>query len=741
MEKSFGPLNVCRTLKIDLVINRLYMVFLGVALSALFYYRITTLSHIIKTGESPFLPHFLIFTTELLFTFLWFLHQAFRWKPVVRTVHPERLPQDQEFPGVDVFVFTADPVMEPALGVMNTVLSAMALDYPPDKLAVYLSDDGGSSVTLNAVRETWKFSKWWIPFCRKYELKTRCADAYFSNEERESDDDVFGSSSDFLAEKKEMERRYYEFKERLEKLSANASGSVSRDHAAIIEVMNYANGEEMDLSTREMPCLVYVSREKRPSHPHHFKAGAVNTLIRVSAVISNAPYILILDCDHYCNDPTSARQAMCFYLDPEISPTLAFVQFPQAFHNISVHDIYDCRLNYFNRRWIGADGIGGPGICGCNLFLKREALYGTTIIKKDIDVNYLKRCFGPSNEIVKSIYEVSKPHSFKDMRSIDALKKELELVASVAYDNQSEWGKEVGFDYWSVVEDHSTSLVLFSRGWKSVWIDPPRPCFLGSCPTNLSDMLVQQARWGLGLMQVSLSKSSALVYWLRGKISTLHSMCFAANALDPINVIPLFGISVVPQICLLHGIPLYPKVSDPFFLVFAFIFVASLLKHVQEVLSYGQPIRDALYELRVWMMKSSSCYLFSTLGVVLDKVGLHKANFTLTNKVVDDDQKTLFHKGVYDFRASPLLIAPMCSLYILNVACFMMGVARIIQSQKGDELFAQAVIALFAITVNYHVFDGMVLRKDRGRVSPSVSLISVAVTAIILSFASLILMF
>lgn len=29
----------------------------------------------------------------------------------------------------------------------------------------------------------------------------------------------------------------------------------------------------------EMPLLVYVSREKRPPHPHNFKAGALNCLV------------------------------------------------------------------------------------------------------------------------------------------------------------------------------------------------------------------------------------------------------------------------------------------------------------------------------------------------------------------------------------------------------------------------------------------------------------------------------
>lgn len=64
--------------------------------------------------------------------------------------------------------------------VMNTVVSAMALDYPPEKLAVYLSDDGGASLTEFAVREACLFAKCWVPFCRKYGIKTRCPVAYFS---------------------------------------------------------------------------------------------------------------------------------------------------------------------------------------------------------------------------------------------------------------------------------------------------------------------------------------------------------------------------------------------------------------------------------------------------------------------------------------------------------------------------------------------------------------------------------
>lgn len=83
-------------------------------------------------------------------------------------------------PGLDVFICTADVKKEPVIDVMNTVISAMALDYPPEKLHIYLSDDGGSVITLNAIGEAEGFARLWVPFCRKYGVRTLCPDAYFT---------------------------------------------------------------------------------------------------------------------------------------------------------------------------------------------------------------------------------------------------------------------------------------------------------------------------------------------------------------------------------------------------------------------------------------------------------------------------------------------------------------------------------------------------------------------------------
>lgn len=128
-----------------------------------------------------------------------------------------------------------------------------------------------------------------------------------------------------------------------------------------------------------MPRLIYVSREKRPGFDHHKKAGAMNALvnvlhfnnhiisflrciyliydflfqIRVSAVISNAPYILNVDCDHYINNSKALREAMCFMMDPQAGKKICYVQFPQRFDGIDRHD------RYSNRNVVFFDVSGG----------------------------------------------------------------------------------------------------------------------------------------------------------------------------------------------------------------------------------------------------------------------------------------------------------------------------------------------------------------------------------------------
>ncbi|XP_075516510.1 quillaic acid 3-O-glycosyltransferase CSL1-like isoform X1 [Primulina tabacum] len=743
MENSL-PLNECRIKRTDLIFNRLHTFLHGFALLALFYYRIETLFRILKgTNSTLFLPYFVLFISELVLSFIWLLAQASKWRPVTRIVFPERLPGNEELPSIDVFVCTADPEKEPIVQVMNTVLSAMAMDYPSGKLHVYLSDDAGSYATLCATREAWRFSRVWIPFCRKYEIKNRCPEDYFSTEENGD-----YSSSEFDVEKLEIEKRYKELKGCLMKITENANPA-SREHPPMIQVINDINSSWKDANQEDMPFLAYTARERSPSHPHHFKAGALNVLLRASAMISNSPYILVLDCDMYCNDPTSARQAMCFYLDSKISQKLAFVQFPQKFHNISENDILDGRLRFVWQKWDGLDGLQGPVLSGTGFYMNRKALYGTNKIQEDVDIAQLQKSFGSSNEFIKTMYTSYRPNFSKEGEFYSAsMLKEMQLLISCTYGDGTLWGQEVGFRYISLVEDYFTGLSLHREGWVSVYMDPVRPCFLGTSPTCLNDFFVQHTRWYVGLMQVALSRFSPLLFGVKKKMSVLQSMCYAELAYLAVNFFPLYCFAIVPQLCLIYDIPLYPKVSSPFFLLFLFIFLSSQTKHLQEIISFGHSINSLRHsintwgnEQRIWMMRSMTCCLYATLNTILEKSGFAKYSFQPTNKTVDDEQVRRYQLGIYDFQTSALFMVPLCSLYTLNAVSFIIGIARILRNQSWEDMLIQTFIPLFGMTVNYPLLEGMVLRKDKGRVLPSISLISAAVGIFFLCSFSLLVSF
>jgi len=92
-----------------------------------------------------------------------------------------------ELPRVDLFVTTADPVLEPPIITLNTVLSLLALDYPANKLACYVSDDGCSVFTFYGLLEASKFAKVWVPFCKKYDIQVRAPFRYFSQVTKSDD--------------------------------------------------------------------------------------------------------------------------------------------------------------------------------------------------------------------------------------------------------------------------------------------------------------------------------------------------------------------------------------------------------------------------------------------------------------------------------------------------------------------------------------------------------------------------
>lgn len=88
-----------------------------------------------------------------------------------------------------------------------------------------------------------------------------------------------------------------------------------------------------------LPMFAYVSREKRKSYDHNKKAGAMNALVRASAILSNGPFILNLDCDHYVYNCMAFREGICYMMDRG-GDRICYLQFPQRFEGIDPSDRY-----------------------------------------------------------------------------------------------------------------------------------------------------------------------------------------------------------------------------------------------------------------------------------------------------------------------------------------------------------------------------------------------------------------
>ncbi|KAK4804502.1 hypothetical protein SAY86_004319 [Trapa natans] len=351
-----------------------------------------------------------LFGAELWFGFYWILTQASRWSPVSRQPFKDRLCQrhDHELPGVDIFVCTADPAIEPPAMVISTVLSMMAYDYPTEKLAIYLSDDAASELTYYALLEASRFAKHWLPFCRKFKVQPTSPTAYF-NSSTESVGDG-GSHEEFL----EIKKLYDETKHRIESAC---------EHNLVPDkiLIDRTDSEAVDIEGKVLPTLVYMAREKRPDYVHNFKAGAMNSLIRVSSAITGGKIILNVDCDMYSNNSDAIRDALCFFMDEDNGHEIAFVQFPQRFDNLTKNDLYGSSLLVESKvEFHGLDSHGGVLFIGSGCFHRREILCGMK--------------FGEEGKIAASmVSKISKEHQLRDLKDL----------ASCTYEKNTHWGSEV----------------------------------------------------------------------------------------------------------------------------------------------------------------------------------------------------------------------------------------------------------------------------------------------------------
>ncbi|KAG0449420.1 hypothetical protein HPP92_027359 [Vanilla planifolia] len=645
----------------QLNLYRLVIICRLIILCFFFQYRVT---HPVNNAYPLWLTSVIC---EVWFALSWLLDQFPKWSPINRETYLDRLALRYDREGepsqlvpIDVFVSTVDPLKEPPLITANTVLSILAVDYPVDKVSCYVSDDGSAMLTFEALSETAEFAKKWVPFCKKHNIEPRAPEFYFSQKIDYLKDKIQPS---FVKERRTMKREYEEFKVRINALVAKAQkapeegwtmqdgtswpGNNPRDHPGMIQVfLGHSGG--LDVDGNELPRLVYVSREKRLGFQHHKKAGAMNALIRVSAVLTNGAYLLNVDCDHYFNNSKALREAMCFMMDPTLGKKTCYVQFPQRFDGIDVHDRYANRniINLKELLWLEEEGKGiNKSYIDKKRALKRTEstlpIFNAEDIEEGVEGYEAERAFLLSQKRLEKRFGQSPifiASTFMEQGGIPAstnpasLLQEAIHVISCGYEDKTEWGKEIGWIYGSVTEDILTGFKMHARGWISIYCMPPRPAFKGSAPINLSDRLNQVLRWALGSIEILLSRHCPIWYGYKGRLKLLERIAYINTIVYPITSIPLIAYCVLPAICLLTGKFIIPEISNYagmwFILLFASIFATGIL----ELKWSGIGIEDWWRNEQFWVIGGTSAHLFAVFQGLLKVLAGIDTNFTVTSR-------------------------------------------------------------------------------------------------------------
>ncbi|PKA62428.1 Cellulose synthase-like protein D4 [Apostasia shenzhenica] len=800
-DKPWKPLT--RRTPLPAAIISPYRLLMLVRFVTLFFFLAWRIKH--PNDDAPWLWGMSV-VCEVWFAFSWILDQAPKLHPVNRTTDLQVLKEKFEtpapanptgrsdLPGVDFFVSTADPEKEPPLVTANTILSILAVQYPVEKVSCYISDDGGALLTFEAMAEAASFANMWVPFCRKHDIEPRNPETYFS---LKGDPTKNKRRSDFVKDRRKVKREYDEFKVRInglpdsirrrsdafnareemkmlkhirEKATWMADGThwpgtwavaatdhARGDHAGILQVMLkppsseplYGLPEEeqmVDFSDVDirLPMLVYVSREKRPGYDHNKKAGAMNALVRASAIMSNGPFILNLDCDHYVFNSAAVRHGMCFMMDRG-GEDVCYIQFPQRFEGIDPSDRYaNHNTVFFDGNMRALDGLQGPVYVGTGCLFRRFALYGFD--PPSITDYLLPKRFGNSAALSESISiaefqgrPLADHPAVKYGRPPGALVvprppldpatvADAVSVISCWYEDKTEWGDRVGWIYGSVTEDVVTGYRMHNRGWHSVYCITKRDAFRGSAPINLTDRLHQVLRWATGSVEIFFSRNNALL--ATRKLKFLQRIAYLNVGIYPFTSVFLLTYCFLPALSLFSG-QFIVQTLDVIFLIYLLIITLTIIGlAILEVRWSGVGLEEWWRNEQFWLISGTSAHLYAVVQGLLKVMAGIEISFTLTSKSAGEDNDDIF-ADLYIVKWTSLMIPPI-TIMMVNLIAIAFGFARTIYSEvpQWSKLMGGVFFSFWVLAHLYPFAKGLMGRRGK---TPTIVFVWSGLIAITLS--------
>lgn len=416
------------------------------------------------------------------------------WRPLVRQI--KSLDQltppmsSADWPAVDVFVTCYS---EPPEIVEQTARAALAIDYPPTKLRVYILDDGDSA-DMRTMAERLCLEDLQSSRLQKEAERIDTERSFLLErlEQLENFTPNIQVAEQWLqdlssGQVQSLDQTTTEYLQSLQQFILWLDPGQSISNITVKTLRDRLTNERRFLEQAihnkeqelvELARFRYIARPKPAGVPHHAKAGNLNYAIYSGE--TSGEFILTLDADHIPKPQFLKRVLPYFYTYNLFTGKyernhIAFVQTRQDFYNLPPGDPFGHQANlFYGPLQQGKDGMNAAFYTGTNAVLRREALIS-------VGLQYFSDEFA------------------KNKKRLD----EFELVGGVSSN--------------SITEDMNTAMRLHGAGWKSIYHN--ELLAEGLAPDDLSSTLKQRLRWAQGTIQVLIRENPltkpGLTFWQR----------------------------------------------------------------------------------------------------------------------------------------------------------------------------------------------------------------------------------
>ncbi|XP_048129493.1 cellulose synthase-like protein E1 [Rhodamnia argentea] len=238
-------------------------------------------------------------------------------------------------------------------------------------------------------------------------------------------------------------------------------------------------------------------------------------------------------------------------------------------------------------------------------------------------------------------------------------------------------------------------------------------------------------RWSEGDFQILLSRYSPA--WHRvGKIGPGLMMGYLPYCLWAPNCLPTLYYTIIPSLCLLKGISLFPEVTSPWFIPFGYVIFGKYAYSLAEHLRSGGTVLGWWNDQRMRLYKRTSSYLFAIIDTMVKLLGFSETAFVITSKVAEGVAQR-YEQETMEFGPASPMFTILTALALLNLACFLgMALKGVVSGGAGfsGSMSLQVILCAVLTVINVPVYHG-ILRKDEGKmpISTTVASIVIAVSA------------